>query len=365
MTDDPRIDPVALSGTIERILRADGCTAEEARTVADHLVTASLSGHDSHGVIRIMRYHLWIAEGTIRPATGLTTLLDSGPLLQLDGNDGMGQWLAREATGRGIAKAREHGIGLVALRRAGHVGRIGAYAEQACAAGMVSIQFCNVNGSALVAPFGTARRCIGTDPVAVGVPNPGGEDFILDFATSLVAEGKALVAGTGGKPLPGDALTDAQGRPTGDPRVLYGDSLDSPNPDPRAGPGALRAMGDHKGSGLALACELLAGALTGNGTNGPGERRFGNGLLSIILDPKTFDDRNGFAREVAEYIAFVKDAPPAAGVDSVLIPGDRERALRAERGARGLPMPAPVLAGILAVADELGLGVTRGDLIVA
>jgi len=365
MTADHRIDPTALSKTIERILLADGCTADEAQTVADHLVMASLSGHDSHGVIRTARYHLWIANGTIRPNTGLTTLLDSGPLLQLDGSDGMGQWLAREATERGIAKAREQGIGLVALRRAGHIGRIGTYAEQACAAGMVSIQFCNVNGSLLVAPFGTARRCIGTDPVAVGVPNPDGDDFILDFATSLVAEGKALVAGTGGKPLPDDALVDAEGALTGDPRVLYGDSLDTPNPDPLAGPGALRAMGDHKGSGLALACELLAGALTGNGANRAEGGSFGNGLLSIILDPKTFDDRSTFGREVADYVDFVQGSSPATGVERVLIPGDKERATRAERSANGLPMPEPVLAGILAVADELDLGVTRGDLIVA
>lgn len=357
-----RIDPDALSRTIERILLANGCTADEAQVVADHLVVASLSGHDSHGVIRTMRYHMWIAEGVIRPATALATVLDSGPLLQLDGQDGMGQWLAREATERGIAKAREHGIGLVALRRAGHIGRIGTYAEQACAAGMASIQFCNVNGSLLVAPFGTARRAIGTDPVAVGIPNPGGDDFILDFATSLVAEGKALVAGTGGKPLPGDALVDAAGNPTGDPRVLYGPTLDSPNPDPLAGPGALRAMGEHKGSGLALACELLAGALTGNGANGPGEQKFGNGLLSIILDPATFDDRSGFASEVAAYIDFIQSSPPASGVETVLIPGDKERALRQERRRDGLPMPDAVLAGILAVTEELSLGVTRDDL---
>ena len=360
---DHRINPTALATTIENILLADGCTADEAKTVADHLVLASLSGHDSHGVIRTMRYHIWVEDGTINPDTPLTTILDNGPLLQLDGNDGMGQWLAREATEQGIAKAKEHGIAIVALRRAGHIGRIGTYAEQACAAGFASIHFCNVNGSLLVAPFGTARRCIGTDPVAVGIPNPAGEDFILDFATSLVAEGKALVAGTGGKPLPDDALVDADGRITGDPRALYGDSLDTPNPDPRGGPGALRAMGDHKGSGLALACELLAGALTGNGANRPVEGQFGNGLLSIIIDPKTFDDTGMFGCEVSDYLDFVHSSPPAVGVEKVLVPGDKERALRAERTANGLPMPEPVLAGILATAKEVGVKVTSADLI--
>jgi uncharacterized oxidoreductase len=290
--------------------------------------------------------------------------MDNGPLVQLDGGDGMGQWLAREATAMGIGKARQHGIGLVALRRAGHIGRIGTYAEQACAAGFASIHFCNVNGSLLVAPFGTARRCAGTNPVAVGIPNGEGDDFILDLATSLVAEGKALVAGTGGKPLPDGSLIAEDGMLTTDPRVLYGASLDTPNPDPRGGSGALRAMGDHKGSGLMLACELLAGALTGNGANRPVEGQFGNGLLSIILDPATFDDTDSFAREAADYLAFVRSSPPAAGVESVLAPGDRERALRAERRANGLPMPEPVLANILAVAAELGVQASRESLIV-
>ncbi len=360
---DHRIDSARLQAVIEGILLADDCTPDEASTVADHLVMASLSGHDSHGVIRTPRYHIWLGDGTINAKRPLTTIMDSGPLLQLDGGDGMGQWLAREATVMGIAKAREHGIGLVALRRAGHIGRIGAYAEQACKAGFASIHFCNVNGSLLVAPFGTARRCAGTNPIAVGIPYPGGEDFILDLATSLVAEGKALVAGTGGKPLPEGALIDADGHHTADPFALYGNSLGTPNPDPREGTGALRAMGDHKGSGLALACELLAGALTGNGANGPGEKPFGNGLLSIILDPATFDDTNGFAREVADYLAFVRDSPPAAGVEQVLAPGDKERALRIDRRTNGLPMPEPVLANILAVAKELGVPADRNTLV--
>ena len=173
----------------------------------------------------------------------------------------------------------------------------------------------------------------------------------------MVAEGKALVASQGGHPLPPDALVDAEGRLTGDPEALYGETLRTPVPNPRAGTGALRTMGEHKGSGLALACELLAGALTGNGANAPGERAFGNGMLSIFLDPARLDDTGGAADEVASYVAHVRDLPPAQGVESVLIPGDRERRLRRERGENGLTVPAPVLDGILAVAqDDVGRG---------
>jgi len=355
-------DPDRLTDALRAILVADGCAEDEADAVAVHLVEASLSGHDSHGVIRISRYHQWLGTGQIKARQPLKTLLDSGTLIQLDGQDGMGQWLAREATAMAIDRAREHGTAIVALRRAGHFGRLGAYAEQCCAAGMVSIQFANVAGSRLVAPFGSAGRCISTAPVAVGVPNGKGDDFILDFATSMVAEGKALVAGQGGKPLPGDALVDGDGALTGDPRALYGDSLDTPVPNPRHGPGALRAMGDHKGSGLALACELLAGALTGNGTNGATDHPFGNGLLMIVVDPARLDDRGGFAREVADYIDFVRASPPARGVGHVLVPGDKERATRAARRRDGLPLPPPVFDAILALARALPDPVTADDL---
>ena len=355
MASDRLIDPDPLADLIAAILETDGCEAPEARIVADHLVEASLRGHDSHGVVRILRYHQWLREGKIKANRELVTISDSGHMVHLDGQDGMGQRLAVEATDLGIARAKEHGLALIAMRRAGHVGRLGAYAEQACAAGLVSIQFLNVSGSQLVAPFGSAARAASTNPVAIGVPHGDGDDFILDFATSLVAEGKALVAGRGGKPLPPDALSDAEGRPTGDPRVLYGDTLDAEVPDPRGGPGALRPMGEHKGSGLALACELLAGAMTGNGANGPGNDRFGNGLVSIFVRPASLDDLGGFGREVADYVAHVRGLPPSASVDRVRIPGDPERERRAERRANGLPVSASVIDGIAAIARDLGL----------
>jgi len=352
---DHLLNPDRLADLLADILKSDGCAESEARVVADHLVEASLRGHDSHGVIRILRYHQWLETGQIRANMALRTISDSGSVIHLDGQDGLGQRLALEATDIGIARAAEQGLALVAMRRAGHIGRLGAYAEQACAAGLVSIHFVNVAGSRLVAPFGSSGRAISTAPVAIGVPNAGGDDFILDFATSLVAEGKALVAGRGGKKLPEDALIDAEGKRTGDPRALYGDTLESDVPNPRAGSGALRTMGEHKGSGLALACELLAGALTGNGTNGPTDHRFGNGMLSIFVRAAGLDDLGSFGREVTDYVDFVRALQPEAGIERVLVPGDPERAKKAERVANGLPVPAPVFDGIADLARKLDL----------
>ena len=357
MADDRLVRAEPLQGVIRAILERDGCDEEEARIVAEHLVEATACGHDSHGVVRIPRYHDWIRAGQIKPRQPLEVVMETDSMVQLDGNSGMGQRLAREATALGVAKAKAHGLALVALRRAGHVGRVGAYAEQACAEGLVSLHLVNVAGAEIVAPFGSRARATSTNPVTIGVPNGGGSDFILDFATSMVAEGKALMASRGGKPLPEGALVDEAGRVTSDPRALYGESLDAAVPDPRAGSGALRAMGEHKGSGLALACELLAGALTGNGLNGPTQRPFGNGMLSIFVDPARLDDRGGFAGEVAAYVDHVRGLVPAQGHDAVLIPGDKERRLRRERRRDGLPLPARVLDGILAVARDLGIEV--------
>ena len=355
-TDSILTNPKTLTQLIGEVLRADGCSDDEAHCVADHLVEASLRGHDSHGVIRLPRYHSWLGSGQIKARQPLRLISSFGSARQFDGGSGLGQWLAREVTAQGVGLAREEGIGIILLRRAGHIGRVGAYAEQAAEAGIVSIIFVNVGGSLLVAPFGSAQRAGSTAPVTIGVPNAEGDDFILDFATSKVAEGKALVAARGGIDLPDDALMGADGRPSDDPLELYGASLQERIPDPRAGKGALRTFGDHKGSGLMLACELLGGALTGNGANGPtADHEFGNGMLAVFLEPSRFDDLGTFDGEVASYIDFVRSRTPAQGTDSVLIPGDKERRTRAQRIAQGLPVPRPVLTAILNTAEELGL----------
>ncbi len=355
---DRLLDPSGVTTVIAGILGRSGCDDDEAGCVAGHLVEASLRGHDSHGIIRIMRYRHWLEAGVIHAGRELKVIADTGAMLHLDGQSGMGQRMARDATAMGIDRARQGGCAIVAMRRGGHIGRLGAYAEQAMEAGLVSVHFVNVAGARLVAPFGTTQRLASTNPVAIGVPNPGGDSFVLDFATSLVAEGKAMVAARGGKPLPEGALIDGAGQRSADPSALYGDTVDDDVPDPTAGPGALRAMGEHKGSGLALACELLAGALTGNGTNGPGETAFGNGLLSILVDPARMDDAGSFGAEVAAYIACVQAASPAAGTERVMIPGDPERARRTRGMADGLPVPDAVAQGIADLAARLDVDST-------
>ncbi len=346
--------PAAMTAMICRIFVAAGASDEEARAIASNLVEANLAGHDSHGVVRVPRYLMWVKTGNLHFGRTAELVLNGDCFTLLDGNKGFGQTIGREAVNLGIEKALQQGIALVALRRSGHLGRIGHWAEVACGSGLVSIHFVNAAQSLLVAPFGAAERRISTAPVCIGVVNPNGDDFILDFATSAVAEGKVMVALRGGKPVPSGALVDATGQPTSDPKVLYGNLGTNEEPNPRSGPGALVAMGDHKGSGLALACELLAGALTGSGPVGPGTAMH-NGMLSIYLKPEIIDDGHDFGAAVGEYTEYVRGARPADPETPVMIPGDPERHTRAKRLANGLPLPPETWNNIVDAGVNLNL----------
>ncbi len=344
----------ALTTLAAAMLERLGCPPEEAREVADHLVEADLQGHASHGVVRLPRYVDWVRRGWLIPGRPPEVVVDGAAFLVVDGGFGFGQMQGRRATEMGIARARRHGVALVALRRAGHLGRIGRYAEQAVAAGLVSIHFVNVAGSRLVAPFGARERRVSTNPLAIGIPSGDDRPFVLDFATSVVAEGKLLVALESDRPVREDALVDAEGRPTGDPRALYGERR-HPFPDPARGRGALRPFGEHKGSGLALACELLAGALTGSGTNVRPLDRIHNGMLSIFVDPARLGDSAAFLAEVRAFLDWVRAARPVDPVTGTRVPGDPERETAARRRAHGIPLARPLGARLAALARELGV----------
>jgi hydroxycarboxylate dehydrogenase B len=358
----PRVQVEPLKRLLRAVFEGAGCPPDEAGRVAHYLTRASLTGHDSHGVIRTQRYVEWLREGWVKAGEHAEPVLDQGPLAILDGRHGMGQTVGPESVAVGVAKAREHGVAVVALRSAGHLGRIGDFAELAAAEGLVSLHFVNVYGSLLVAPFGGRDRRFSTNPVAIGVPTGDPEaPFILDFATALVAEGKVLVAHQGGPAVPVGALVSETGELTNDPRVLYGPDEPGHYPDPRRGTGAMRAFGDHKGSGLALACDLLAGALAGSGHSRVSEGRVHNGMLSVYLDPARFGDADRVRRDVDDYIAWVKSCAPADPAAPVIVPGDKERRLAAERTAQGLPLPDEVWRSILSAAALAGLDQARID----
>ena len=341
---------------VGQIFAAAGCHDEEAQRIARYLVEANLTGHDSHGVIRVPRYVNWLKSGRVVPNQTIQVVTDSDVLAVIDGRYGFGQSVGEQAVRHGIDKARAKGVSIIALRNSGHLGRIGDWAELAAAHDLISVHFVNTTGlGMLVAPFGGVERRYSTNPFAVGVPVKGKWPLILDFATSIVAEGKILVAVNGGKPLPDGALIDGDGRPTNDPEAIYGKLTSTQPLDSRSGAGAIRAMGEHKGSGLSFMCEMLAGALTGGGCARKNESQLVNGMLSIFMAIDRFDSGDYFTAEIDRYVAFVKSARAIEAGGEVLLPGEPEQRNRDLRGKTGLPLTAATWDSIVATATELGV----------
>ena len=361
-----RIPAGTVTALIGEAFTAAGCSDAEGRRIASSLVAANLAGHDSHGIVRTPRYLDMLRDGRVLADRRIEIVSDGEAMAVVDGRNGFGQTIGPQAVELGIGKARRTGVALIALRNTGHLGRIGEWGLMAADAGMVSVHFVNARGSILVAPFGASERRFSTAPFCVAVPRAGAPTLVLDFATSIVAEGKVLVAAKGGKPVPGNALIDSDGRLSGDPATLYGPAGPDAPPHMRDGTGAIRAMGEHKGSGLALMCELLGGALTGNGTCGPNEVPFANGMFSIYADPNAFGSGSRFADTVEEYVSWVLTARPADPDNPVRMPGDPERATEAERRANGLPLPDDAWNAILAAVAASGLPKERmGELLAA
>jgi uncharacterized oxidoreductase len=336
-----------LARAIESIVAAGGSEAREAKLVAENLVTANLTGHDSHGIGMIPRYVDSLQEGGLQPNRHPVVKFDGGALVALDGQAGYGQVIGLEATDIAIARAKQHGVCVLALANSHHLCRIGQWAEQAVAEGLVSISFVNVISRAIVAPFAGSDARFGTNPCTIGIPLPGQPPFILDMATSGVAQGKVRVAHNKGEKLPPGLLLDDKGNPTIDPRFGVIEPF-----------GALTTFGLHKGYGLAVVCELLGGALTGGGTwhtEDRSKKRVLNGMLSILIDPRKLGTAAPFEREAREFIAWVKQSPPAPGCDRVRIAGDPERETRARREKDGIAVDATTWQEIHAAAAKVGV----------
>jgi len=359
MNNDILIPADVLAAFGGHILAAAGCSDDEGRRIADRLVAANLTGHDSHGISRIPRYVQHMGIGLVFPGRSVTTVRDDGNTLVLDGDSGFGQIVGEAAVALGCERAHAHGTAVVTLRNSGHLGRIGDWAEDAAARGLISIHMVSVRGRSLAAPFGGIDRRLATSPFCAGVPLSDDDPLVLDFATSRIAEGKALVGAVTGAARPAGSFVDAEGRPSADPADLYGATTSDPVPNASAGRGALAAFGDHKGSGLSIMIEVLAGALSGAGVSmtlaDRMEAPFRNAMLSIYLDPDRFAGRAYVESEVRAWIAYVKSARPAAGHDDVLVPGEKERRLRAKRLRDGVPLADGIWRRLVDVAAQSGV----------
>ncbi|MEP7282711.1 MAG: malate/lactate/ureidoglycolate dehydrogenase, partial [Rubrivivax sp.] len=346
---DVTVHPQQLSAAVQALFARAGSSATEARLVAEQLVGANLAGHDSHGVGMVPTYIEVLLAGELKLNRQPDTVLDHGALTVLDADLGLGQVAGHAAMTVAIEKARQHGISLTGLRNSHHIGRIGHWAEMACAAGMVSIHFVNVISHPVVAPYGGTDGRLVTNPIAIGVPRPRAEALVLDFATSKLAVGKVRVALNTGKTLPPAVLLDGAGQATRDPAALFD--------EPR---GALLPFGDHKGSGLALMCEILGSALFGGPVmhGKPGRLRIINNMGTIVIDPAPLAAAGTLDAQIAQLLDWVRASPAATPPDGVppgvQIAGEPETRARRARAA-GIPIDAETWRQLTAAAVKVGL----------
>ncbi len=341
------LEAAALRAVVQAIVARGGSERLEAELVAHNLVLANMSGHDSHGVGMLPRYVDSLLEGGLVINRHVQVELDTGSLLRLEAGSGYGQVAGLEAMALGIARAWEHGVCVVALANSHHLGRIGHWAEQCLAHGLISLHFVNVVARPIVAPFGGLDARTGTNPICIGIPRRGQEPIVLDFATSRIAQGKTRIAHNRGQPLPPDTIIDDRGQPTTEPRYTVVPPF-----------GAILPFGEHKGFGLSLAAELLGGALTGGATcrqRQPGSRAIINGMLSILIDPDRLGTAQHFAAEAEAYLEWLKQSPVPEGSPGIVLAGDLERASRVRCEAEGIVVDTTTWGEIVAAGMKLGL----------
>ncbi len=330
------------------ICRGTGSSEREAELVANHLVDANLAGHDSHGVGMLPLYVRCWTENNLQPNQHAKVVRDSGPILVIDGQRGFGQVIADEAMELGMAKARKEGAAIVALRNSFHIGRIGHWSTLCANQGFASMHYVNVvDNEPIVALHGAAEPVVSTNPYSAAMPGRDGPLVLLDMATSTIAMGKVRVAKNKGLPVPEDCLIDGDGKPTQDGNCMFPERL-----------GALLAMGEHKGSGLALICELFAGALTGAHTLQPKYPRTGgavNNMLSVIIDPVAIDEEGTYLEEAEGMVDHAKKAKLRDGFDEILMPGDPEKRAREARLANGVDVDDTSWQEILGAAATAGV----------
>ncbi len=340
----PNLKQAELTDFVTEIFVGAGASPKNARVVASSLVLSNMSGHESHGTIRVRQYLDQIERGEIDPSAEPTIVTDNGAVFNVDACSSFGQISASFTIKEAIKRAKEYGISAGGLFHSGHVGRLGEWVEMATEENMIGLAYCNGGGPApgRVAPFGAGEPILGTNPVAAGIPVGDNEPVLLDFATSAVAEGKVRVARNRGKMIPEGWILDKNGAPTTDPNDLYDD-------------GVLLCAAGHKGYGLSLLVEFLGGLLSGNSVPGLPDYKPRNGVLFIVLDIKPFQALDSWMQNSGDYVNAVRNLKPAPGFDEVLLPGDPEHRAARMRAESGIDIDDTTWENLKEAAELYGV----------
>ncbi len=335
----PLLTQETLLKLTQDIFVAAGAPAAYAAQVAEVLVDNNLAGHDSHGILRIPEYIRSIRIGDIVPTAAPAVLQETDTSALVTGHWGLGQVVGAYATDIAIAKAKQHQVAVVSVVQANHTGRLAAFSDRAARQDIVMFMAIGTVERPMTVPYGGAAAVLGTNPVAFSIPTASGTPVTLDFATSAVAAGKVKVAKAKHQDLEPGLILDKAGNPSVNPQ----DFIDG---------GSLMPFGGHKGYALAVIAELLSGPLAGADAF-PGEQR--SGIFIFAMNAALFRPLEAYRAAMSNTIGRIKAVPPAPGFKEVMLPGEPEARMHAERERAGIPVVQDTWDAVSAVAVELGL----------
>ncbi len=344
----------ALEAWACRFVGAMGAASDIATEVARHLVGANLAGHDSHGVMRLSQYKVEADTGRLRPEVRPELVRENGVCATVDAGHGFGHFATMTAMNWCLDTASRSGLAAAAVRRSTHIGRLGEYVERAAAKRMIGIATVGIAGpgAGAMAPFGGRNRFLGTNPWAIGVPADGRTPFVMDFATTTVAEGKVRVARAKGAHLSPGVILDPDGEPATDPEQLYAGGTLTPLGGRLAG---------HKGYGLSMAAALV-GALAMVGDDDPtpagnmaSESGWIAGAFTMAIDPDWFGGRDAYEELIRPVLDRAGAAEPGPWAERVLVPGEPEAISRERRRQEGVTIPEATWAQLAESSTTLGV----------
>jgi LDH2 family malate/lactate/ureidoglycolate dehydrogenase len=332
------------------VFQAAGLSAEHAAISSDCLVAADLRGTHSHGLIRLPFLVRRLAEGGANPTPDIRVEREAAATAVINGDGGLGAVTAHHAMMLAMDKAAAAGVGLVVARNSDFIGTCAYSAMLALERDMIGLTW--TNGAPGMAPWGGRRNTIGNNPLGIAAPAGEQPPVVLDMAMSVSAGGRVRLAAKQGQKVPTGWLVDRDGHDTEDPGALEEG-------------GALLPLG-HKGYGLAVMGEILAGVLADAGVLGEippwfavPDRRTGSGHLHLAIDIAAFRDPVGFRQRVDGLAATLQATPLRQGADRILLPGERAARTAEVQARTGIPVSEPVIADLRRLASSYGLADPR------
>ena len=339
-----RYPPETVRGFAHAYLRALGASDEEAEIISDGLMTASLWWHpgQGQGLEKLFRYTRRVKNGGIVPGAPMAWLADGPAYALLDAAKGLGYVAAQRAMRKAVEKAKTSGIAMVGVRRSNHFGIAGYHALTAAQAGLIGWSM--TNAAAEMAPWGSAKVVLGTNPWGLAIPRDADHAIVLDMALTMSGKGMMRWYEREGRPMPDSWALTPEGEVTTDPAAAM--------------TGPLLPIGEYKGYGLSLFTDVLAGVMTGalfgldvfqDDTN------FDVGHMMIAIDPAALMSQADFDRRLEQLVSQVKAAPPIDDGRPVLLPGEVEFGRMSERQENGIPVSRETVAQLRALAADIGV----------